>query len=230
MKTIGIIGGLGPETTSEFYLKLIFKSYQIDKTQRPPVLMWSIPMEYKIEEDLIQRSTGEERYIPFLIDAAKRLESGGADFIVIPCNSVHIFIEEIRSAVKIPVLSIVEETSKFLQNNNVESVGLLATQTTVKTNLYQLPLEQNGIKVVLPTKENQAEIGALISRLVLSRNGEEDKQELIKIIEDFKQFNVNTVVLACTDLQLLAPSHADFNIYDSMEILLDSAVKFITNV
>jgi len=227
MKTIGIIGGLGPETTSEFYLKLIFKSYQIDKTQRPPVLMWSIPMEYKIEEDLIQRSTGEERYIPFLIDAAKRLESGGADFIVIPCNSVHIFIEEIRSAVKIPVLSIVEETSKFLQNNNVESVGLLATQTTVKTNLYQLPLEQNGIKVVLPTKENQAEIGALISRLVLSRNGEEDKQELIKIIEDFKQFNVNTVVLACTDLQLLAPSHADFNIYDSMEILLDSAVKFI---
>jgi len=227
MKTIGIIGGLGPETTSEFYLKLIFKSYQIDKTQRPPVLMWSIPMEYKIEEDLIQRSTGEERYIPFLIDAAKRLESGGADFIVIPCNSVHIFIEEIRSAVKIPVLSIVEETSKFLQNNNVESVGLLATQTTVKTNLYQLPLEQNGIKVVLPTKENQAEIGALISRLVLSRNGEEDKQELIKIIEDFKQFNVNTVVLACTDLQLLMLHRPKLRIYDTMKIFADATIREI---
>mgnify|MGYP000521764234 CR=1 FL=1 len=72
-------------------------------------------MEYQIEEDLIQRAIGEERYIPFLVDAAKRLESGGADFIVIPCNSVHIFINEVRSAVKIPILSIVEETAKFLE-------------------------------------------------------------------------------------------------------------------
>ena len=122
MKTIGIIGGLGPETTSEFYLRLIFKSYQKNKIQRPPILMWSIPMEYKIENDLIQSATGEERYIPYLIEAAKRLESGGADFLVVPCNSVHIFIEEIRKAVGIPVLSIVEETANFLKEQNIEKV------------------------------------------------------------------------------------------------------------
>jgi len=230
MKTIGIIGGLGPETTSEFYLKLIFKSYQIDKTQRPPILMWSIPMEYQIEEDLIQRATGEERYVPFLIDAAKRLESGGADFIVIPCNSVHIFIEEIRNSVKIPVLSIVEETSRFLEEKRIQKIGLLATQTTVSSNLYQAPLKQKGIEVVLPEDSIQTKVGELINRLVLSRNGKEDKRELIEIIEEFKKSGVDTVVLACTDLQLLTPNHPEFQIFDSMEVLVDSSVKNIFSI
>jgi len=228
MKTVGIIGGLGPETTSEFYLKLIFRSYQVNNTQRPPILMWSIPMEYQIEEDLIQRATGEERYITFLVDAAKRLESGGADFIVIPCNSVHIFIDKVRESVKIPVLSIVEETARFLHEKEVKKIGLLATKTTVKSNLYQKPLEEKDIKVVLPKEKDQSKIGELINRLVRSRNGNEDKQELTKIIERFKPDDVDTVILACTDLQLLAPGHPDFKIYDSMEVLLDATVKSLT--
>jgi len=114
MKTAGIIGGLGPETTSQFYLEIIFSCFQTNKTARPPLLIWSIPLEYQIESDLITKAEGEERYIPYLVDAAKRLENGGADFIVIPCNSAHIFIDVVRKAVKIPVLSIVEETTKFL--------------------------------------------------------------------------------------------------------------------
>ena len=94
MKTVGIIGGLGPETTSEFYLEIIFSCYQKNKISRPPIIIWNVPLEYKIEEDLITKATGEERYIPYLIDATKRLESGGADFLVMPCNSLHIFIQK----------------------------------------------------------------------------------------------------------------------------------------
>lgn len=95
MKTVGIIGGLGPETTSEFYLEIIFSSYKKNKLTRPPVLVWNVPLPYKIEEDLITKAEGEERYIPFLIDAAHRLEKGGVDFLVMPCNSLHTFIEDI---------------------------------------------------------------------------------------------------------------------------------------
>lgn len=230
MKTIGIIGGLGPETTSEFYLRLIFKCYQRNKEQRPPILMWSIPMQYKIENDLIQSAIGEERYIPYLVEAAKRLESGGADFLVIPCNSVHIFIEEVRKAVNIPVLSIVEETANFLKEQNIDKVGILATLTTIKHGLYQKPLESKNIQVALPNENDQLEVGELINRLVLSRNGDEDKAKLLKIIENFRVHDVHTVVLACTDLQLLTPSHSDFKIYDSMEILADSSVeRILTN-
>src|SRR5258708_349756 len=127
MKTVGIIGGLGPETTAKFYLEIISNSQHQNNEARPPILMWSIPLPLGIEEDLITRAQGEERYLPFMIDAAKRLEKGGADFIVIPCNSVHIFINEVRSSVNIPVLSIIEETLKFLKNKSISKVGLLAT-------------------------------------------------------------------------------------------------------
>ncbi len=115
MKTVGIIGGLGPSTTAEFYLEVIFACQKENKTNRPPALIWNVPISYKIEREAIVESRGKERLVPFLIDAAKRLEKGGADFLVMPCNSLHTFIGEIRRSVKIPVLSIVEETAKFLK-------------------------------------------------------------------------------------------------------------------
>jgi aspartate racemase len=141
MKTVGIIGGLGPETTAKFYLEIINSCYKQNQDKRPPILMWSIPLSYTIEQDLITKSVGEERYLPYLKEAAKRLENGGAEFLVIPCNSVHIFIDEVRKSVKIPVLSIVEETINFLKQKNINEVGLLATSTTIKHNLYQPELE-----------------------------------------------------------------------------------------
>src|SRR3989344_4851828 len=147
MKTAGIIGGLGPETTAEFYLQTILSAFKRNKKSRPPILIWNVPLEYQIEEDLLTKAEGEERYLPYLIDAAKRLEAGRADFIVIPCNSVHIFIDQIRNSVNIPVLSIVEETSNFLKEKNINKIGLLATLSTIEKRLYQKPLENLGIGV-----------------------------------------------------------------------------------
>ena len=116
MKTIGIIGGLGPETTAEFYLDIVFSCQNLSKQSRPGILISSVPLPYQIEEDLITKNIGAERYIPFLVQEAKRLENSRADFIVMPCNSLHLFIQNIRDSVKIPVLSIVEETVKFFKN------------------------------------------------------------------------------------------------------------------
>ena len=65
MKSVGIIGGLGPETTSEFYLDVIFSSFKINKEARPSVVVASVPLPYKIEEELIKENKGSERYIPF---------------------------------------------------------------------------------------------------------------------------------------------------------------------
>ncbi|MFA5776174.1 MAG: aspartate/glutamate racemase family protein [Patescibacteria group bacterium] len=118
MRTVGIIGGLGSETTAEFYLDLIFSCQKKDKTSRPAIVIYSVPLPYAIEEDAIVRNTGLERFSTFLIKEAQRLEKTGADFIVMPCNSLHVFVEEIRKSVKVPVLNIVEETVKFLKGNS----------------------------------------------------------------------------------------------------------------
>ncbi|HSW90210.1 MAG TPA: amino acid racemase [Patescibacteria group bacterium] len=227
MKTVGIIGGLGPETTAEFYLRLIAICREDYKLARPPILMWSIPLEYQIEEELITLASGEERYIPYLIDAAKRLEAGGADFIVIPCNSVHIFINQVRASVKIPVLSIVETTLNVLRQSNITDVGLLATKTTVDKNLYGQILSNESIKVHHLEPSDQKEIGTIINRLVLKEETEGDRKSLITMVNNFVRHGIQTVLLACTDLQLLIPEIEGVNIFDTMEILARETVREI---
>ena len=146
MKTVGIIGGLGPETTSEFYLDVVFSCQKINKTARPSIIISSVPLPYCIEEDAIIKSIGIERIMPFLIKEAERLQKAGADFIVMPCNSLHVFIEDIRKSVSIPVLSIVEETVKFLKDNNIQYIYL--------PKIYQLPMAE-GLYPIKKIFENE---------------------------------------------------------------------------
>lgn len=227
MKTVGIIGGLGPETTSEFYLDIIFSCQKKDKTARPAVIISSVPLPYQIEEDAIAKNIGIERCLPFLIAEAQHLEKVGADFIVMPCNSLHVFIEDIRKSVSIPVLSIVEETVKFLQNNNFKKVGIVSTSATIKNKLYENAFAQNNIGYETPDDFQQAKMGKYILNLVTGQQNNKDREGLIQIIGEFENKNVDCVVLACTDLQLLIPQHQNLKIFDTMKILADATVEQI---
>ncbi len=227
MKTVGIIGGLGPETTSEFYLDVVFSCQKKDGTARPPIIISRVPLPYKIEEDLILRSEGAERYIPFLTQEAQRLEKAGADFIVMPCNSLHVFIEEIRNAVKIPVLSIVEETVKFLKREDMNKVGIVSTSATIKNKLYENAFAENGIEYVVPNELQQAKMGKFILNLVVGQQKNRDREELINIINDFEDKGLDCVILACTDLQLLIPHHPTLKIFDTMKVFVDATVEEI---
>lgn len=226
MKTLGIIGGLGPETTAEFYLEVIFGCQKINAVH-PEILICSVSMDQDTEQAAIVEGNGEEKYIPVLINAAQKLELAGADFLVMPCNSLHAFIEDIRQSVKIPVLSVIEETTKFLQRQKIESAGLISTVITKRRKLYENAFELAGIKTILPDSLEQAKIGKIIHNLVINRQGNKEREELVKIIEKFKEQDINNVVLACTDLQLLIPEHGSVKIHDTMKILVDATVKEI---
>lgn len=227
MKTVGVIGGLGPETTSEFYLELIFSSKKLNNESYPPVLIYSVPLPYFVEEEAIVKGVGTEQCLPILIKAAQKLEKGEADFLVLPCNSLHLFIDDIKKAVKIPVLSILEETSKFLQEKQIKQVGIISTTITQKNQLYEKALGTSGIGVVLPDDFQQAKIGKMIHNLVSNRQSNKDREELINIVNDFEKRGVENVILACSDLQLLIPQHSNLKIYDTMKILADATIKKI---
>lgn len=228
MKTVGIIGGLGPETTSEFYLELILSSQKLNKVHRPQILIYSVPLPYDTEEDAIARGMGEKRCLPFLLEAAKKLENAGADFIVMPCNSLHIFIEKIRRSIKIPMLSIVEETIKFLKKENLSNVGIISTAITLNNKLYENLLLENNIKQVTPENFQQTKINKIIHNLVSQRHLNKDRKELIGIINDFEKKGVGHIILACTDLQLLIPKQASrLKTYDTMKIFADATVREI---
>ena len=227
MKTVGIIGGVGPETTSEFYLDLVFSCAKKDKTARPAIVIASVPLLYQIEEDLILKSEGMERYIPYLIVEAQRLEKSGVDFIVMPCNSLHVFIEQIRKSVSVPVLSIVEETVKFLKRENMNKVGIVSTSATIKNKLYENAFAENGIEYAVPDELQQARMGKFILNLVVGQQKNRDREELINIINDFENKGLDCIILACTDLQLLIPSNQNLKLFDTMKIFADATVERI---
>jgi aspartate racemase len=227
MKTVGVIGGLGPETTAEFYLDIIFSCQKKTKEARPGILISSVPLPFQIEEDLIERNKGGERYIPFLTKEAKRLEKAGVDFLVMPCNSLHVFIQDIREAVSIPVLSIIEETTNFLKSKGFDKVGIISTSATIENKLYENAFEKVGIKYETPDGLQQAKMGKYILNLVTGQQNNQDREGLINIVNSFEQKGVDCVALACTDLQLLIPKHPTLKIFDTMKILADATVEKI---
>ncbi len=225
MKTVGIIGGLGPETTSKFYLDVSLRCQEKDKTNRPSILIYSVPGLYQVEREAIVEGRGESRYIPLLTDAAKRLEGAGADFLVMPCNSLHEFIKDIRDSIKIPILSIVEETTRFLKKERIIKVGIISTSITINKKLYQNHFIANGIEQVKPDDFQQTKLGSIIHNLVSNRHIDEDKEGLANIINGFGMKGIKYVILACTDLQLLKPQHEGIKIFDTMKILSNATVR-----
>lgn len=227
MKTVGIIGGLGPETTNKFCLEIINFCLKNNKRQRPPMLTWNVPMPLRVEKDCITKNIGKEKLLPFLIDAAKILEKAGVQFLVIPCNTAHIFIKEIRGAVNIPILSIIDETLSVIKNQKISHVGLLATSATINNNLFNDKLRFHGIKQIKPSIRDQSKLDKIIHNLVLGKHNSIDKKEIDKIIARLAKRKVKNIILACTDLQLIIKEHPQVEILDTMQILAKATAKEI---
>ncbi len=172
MKTAGILGGFGPESTAKFQLEIveIFRARKI-KT-RPPLLIWQTPVPLKIEKTLVLKSKGVSKFLPFLVKGAKRLEKGGANFIVIPCNSLHILINELRCSVKLPILSIIEETSGALGEKRISKIGVIGTEVLIESQLHQKCLRSHGIHPILPSKKNQDLINQSIGAILGNNNAD----------------------------------------------------------
>lgn len=224
MKTVGIIGGLGPETTAEFYQEIVSAFTKMGEESHPSVLIYSVPLPLQLEKECILQAQNERKCLPYLIKAAQILEKGGADFLVMPCNSLHLFIDEIRRSVQIPVLSAIEETVNVLKNNNNKAVGVLATSITINNGLYKNALGSNGIRYVVLDDKDQNKLGQIIYRLVTNKHDESDKKELDEIINNLYKEDLDSIILACTDLQILNPQHDKIKILDTMRILLDATV------
>lgn len=227
MKTVGIIGGLGPETTNKFCLEIINFCLKNNKNQRPPMLIWNVPMLIKVERDLITKNIGEEKFLPFLVNAARILEQAGSNFLVMPCNTAHIFIKEIRDSINIPVLSIIEETILTIKEQRISQVGLLATSATIRNNLFTNKFKQIGIKQVTPDKKDQHQLDQIIHRLVLGKRDIKDKVWIDGIITKMAKEGITKVILACTDLQLLIKKHPQVAILDTMQILAKATTRAI---
>ncbi len=225
MQVAGILGGLGPETTANFYSRVNTHVEESGAHQRPPMLIWNVAIEYATEQKLLTEGVGLEDYVPFLVDGIRRLEAGGADFLVVPCNTVHDLYDEMSRETGLEMLHIVGETTSELRSRDVKSIALFATGATIKSRLYQGFMEAQGIRCTVPDEETQHQINATVAELVQGGQTDDRKEWFGELLQDHLKA-AGAVVLGCTDLHILVDS-TDENVVDSMDVLATSTAHRI---
>lgn len=225
MKTLGILGGVGPETTSKVYHSVIDSIRKSGGGYYPAITIYNLPWPFSLEDDMILYGKNSEKMIPYLVNGAKILEKSGASFGILPCNTLHKHIGEIRSSVKIPFLSILEETKSKLTSLNMHRVGILASQTTINSNLYGEILKENSIDLVYPNKTEQNAINKIIVELVRGKQRKAHSKTITIICRSLKKKGAESILLACTDLQLVANISSSIPIIDTTEVLVEASVR-----
>jgi aspartate racemase len=162
-----------------------------------------------------------------LIDAARRLEAGGADFMLIATNTMHRVADEVAGAVDIPLLHIADATADVLRRDGVERAGLLGTGFTMELDFYRARIEDRGIGVVVPEMHDRQMVHDIIYQELCQGKIDADSREVyLAVIERMRETGIDGVILGCTEIGLLiSQQHTDIRLYDTTEIHARQAVE-----
>lgn len=226
-KTIGVLGGMGPEASSNLYSKIIKYSQQkynaVQDFDYPPIIIYSLPLLGFDETGIVDEKLVKKQ----LIDGVKKLESAGCDLIIIGCNTVHTYFTEMQTEVKIPIFNIIDETKKRVLEFGYKKVGLFASESTNKLRLYQNRFADSNIEVISPNYEQQKILNKIIEHVMGGNQKTEDIIVLKDIARDYLKQGAEAIVMGCTEIPLaINQSHTDIKLFDTIEIIIQCAVDF----
>jgi len=203
MKRIGIIGGIGPESTVDYYKLIIgaFHEKQADLGY-PEIIIYSADLSSLMR---IFETKNWENLTDWLLEKVIALHKAGAEFAVIGSNSPHIVFDKVSSRSPIPMLSIIEETRKNAQKRGLKKLGLLGTRFTMESDFFKKPFGENEMEVVVPEKEDQELIHhRLFSEIELGIIKDSTKDELLSIVKKMiDKHSIDALILGCTELPLI---------------------------
>ncbi|WP_315919069.1 aspartate/glutamate racemase family protein [Vibrio fluvialis] len=226
MKTIGMIGGMSWESTLSYY-KAINEGIKaaLGGLNSAQICLYSVNFE-PIEK--LQHEGKWDETAQLLAQAAKSVEAGGADFLLICTNTMHKVAPEIEAQISIPILHIADATAKQLQQDGIERVGLLGTRFTMEQEFYKERLQQQfGIDVLIPDAEQRQQVHRVIyEELCMGTIRPESRAQYVEIVEDLHLRGAQAVILGCTEIALLIQQHdTDVPLYDTTKIHAEQAVQ-----
>lgn len=228
MKKIGLIGGITPESTILYYQVLNqLNSENIGKPHSAEVIINSFDFG-KIAK--LQKEGRWDVLDNMMAEAGKNLENAGANCILICANTMHLCIEAVRKAVKIPVIHIAEVTSKKIIEGKLKKVALLGTKYTMEKDFFIDILTSFGIETVVPELEERNIIHAIIyDELSAGVIKPVSKEKYVKIINRLINSGVEGVILGCTEIPLLIQQEdVAVPIFDTTVIHANAAFEFAT--
>ncbi|TDT80684.1 aspartate racemase [Bacillus sp. AG1163] len=213
---IGILAGMGPKSTGPFIDTVVAECQTIYGARHdmdfPHMMIYSCPTPFYMD-----RPIDHEAMKKAIIDGAQKLESTGASFIAMPCNTAHLYFEELQRSLSVPILNIVDETLQAIPENT-KRVALLATEATVQAGIYQDGIAKRNIEYIHHEKW-QDMINQIITYI---KSGKvEEARELWNALVLQLREEVDTAIIACTDLNVVAIE--DF--VDSSQCLAKAVVR-----
>lgn len=223
MKTLGVIGGLGPMATA-YLLQLIIEMTDAKTDQEHlDVIVFDRPNVPDRTAHILDPSKPSP--LPFMQKTAKTLESLGAGVLCAPCVTSHYFYQELQAGVSVPFLNMVEETAKELRNAGKRKAGIMATTGTVSTGLFQNTFAQSGIEAVPPSEEGQKLVMSLIYDDIKAGKPA-DPEKFRKVSEELYGAGCDSIILGCTELSLIKKSAGlGAGYLDALEVLAKRAVE-----
>jgi aspartate racemase len=226
MKTLGIIGGLGPESTIDYYGRIValYRERRRDGSY-PQFIVNSIDMKKGLDLMGANNLAGMADY---LVDEIGKLARAGATFGLISANTPHIVFDEIATRSPIPLISIVEATCAAAKARKLKRLGLFGTRYTMQGTFYPRVFSREGIELLVPDPEDQDYIhDKYLNELVSGKFLPETRANLLAIVDRMKaKQDINGVILAGTELPLILrdPEHNGIPFLDTTEIHCEAAV------
>lgn len=221
-KTVGVLGGMGPDATVDFMTKVIAMTPADKDQDHIHMLVDHNPAVPNRQAAILG---GGEDPGPALAAMARRLEQAGADFLVIPCNTAYVFEQSIIDAVSIPLISIIDETIAALPKK-CSVVGLLATDGCLKAGVYQKALKSQGIKSVELTGDDMQELMNLVNAIKAGDMGAAIADTMRALAEELVSRGAEAVVAGCTEIPLvLDDSMLNVPLISSTDVLAQKTVQ-----
>ena len=222
---LGVLGGMGPQATNTFYQFVIDRTdARTDQEHVNALILSDSEMPDRTSAILSGGEAREGVYRRLLADA-RLLEGAGCTCIAVPCNTSHFFLDRVQEEIGIPILHMIRETARLLAAQGLKRPGILATDGTIQTGLYQKEFSAAGIEAVVPSTQAQELVMSLIyDDVKAGRDG--DPQKFAAIHEDLLAQGCDCGVLACTELSVFADKHHLPPYYtDAMAVLAERAVE-----
>ena len=221
---LGVLGGMGPQATNTFYQFVIDRTDAATDQEHVNALILSDSGMPDRTGAILGTQEARRAVFQRLLADARLLEGAGCTVIAVPCNTSHFFLDDVQKEISIPILHMIRETAKALHAQGRTRPGILATDGTIQTGLYQKEFAALGIQAVVPTPAAQKLVMSLIyDDVKAGRDG--DPQKFAAVHRDLEAQGCDCGVLACTELSVFADKHHLPPFYtDAMAVLAERAV------
>jgi aspartate racemase len=227
MKTIGMIGGMSWESSIEYY-RIINEAVRekLGGLHSAKSIMYSVEFA---EIEALQHQNRWDELAKIMIEAARSLERGGADFVIICTNTMHKLYDDVQKNIQIPMLNIAEETAEKIKTEGIKKIALLGTRFTMAEDFYKGRLvDKYDLEVIIPSAAQMEIVHRVIyDELCAGIINSDSKQKYADIIQCLVAKGAEGVILGCTEIGLLVkPQDSPVPLFDTTEIHARAAVNY----